>query len=118
MTRNGSRLATDAFHHIPITANGIDGVVEEVETGFVEPRSKMLLGYRKPDAVGKTLTQRPRRNLDAGRQSIFRVPRRLAVQLPEILYVFKRKVITREIKKTVLQHTRMTRGQYEPVPVG
>src|SRR5512138_2134341 len=84
-------------------------------SGLVELRCEMRSGDRHPHAVGKSLPERTRRHLDAGGQSIFRMPRCLAAKLAEILNILQREVISRQMQQGIKQHRTMPTRKDEAV---
>src|SRR5262249_41159357 len=84
------RFGRNTLHQAAITANGIDVVVEDLETGLVVTAGEPLLGDRHPDAGGNALPQGTSRSLDARHPMIFRVTGRLAVELAEPADVVER----------------------------
>ena len=64
--RERRRLAGDPLHDVAFAAEREGAVVDDVETGPVEPRRQHPLGDRHPDRVRETLTERPGGHLDPG----------------------------------------------------
>ena len=73
----------DTFHHAAVAADGINVVVEHVETGLVVPAGEPFLGDGHTDARSDALSEGASRGFHAGYPVIFRMPRSLAVELPE-----------------------------------
>ena len=90
MAGQRGRLRADAFHQAAVAADRVDVVVEQVEAGPVVAAGQPLARDRHADAGGDPLAQRTGRRLDAGHPVIFRVPRRLAVELAEVADVVER----------------------------
>ena len=67
------------------------------------------------DAVGKTLAKRPSRNLDAVGQNIFRVSRRLRVQLAKTFELIERQIVSCQVQQRVKQHRTVSRRQQKTV---
>src|SRR5262245_57430563 len=83
-------LRCHALHQTAIAANGINVVVEDLETGPVVSAGEPLLRDRHADACGHALSQRAGRGLDAGYPVILRMTRRLTVELTETADVVDR----------------------------
>jgi hypothetical protein len=64
-------------------------------------------GHRQTDTVAKTLTKRSCGRLDARRDATLGVARRDAAPFAKMLDLFKRKIITGEVKQTVKQLLKM-----------
>src|SRR6185437_10658977 len=73
MTGKGSRFGRHAFHHISVAADGVDRVVEDIVTGFIETCRETLLRDGHADAVCESLAQWSRGDLDPGCEAIFRM---------------------------------------------
>jgi hypothetical protein len=54
------RLAANPLHDVAFAAKREGAVVDDVETGLVEPRRQHALGHRHPYGVREPLTERPR----------------------------------------------------------
>ena len=79
-------LVRDAFHHVAVTTDRVDVVVEDflaVRGPLPEP------GDRQADRSGDTLAERTGGGLDAGGQVRFRVTGGGRVELAEVLDVFE-----------------------------
>ncbi len=86
---------------------------------------------RHAHAGGHALSQRPGGGFDPRRPAIFRVPRTLAVELPEVLDIFQRdaqpaqslilgihRFHLAQVQHRVQQHGRVSHRQHEPVAIG
>jgi len=73
----------DALHHATVAANGINVVVEHLETGPVIAGGKPFLGDRHSNARGDALAERASRGFHAGRPVVLEMTRSLAVELAE-----------------------------------
>ena len=93
-------------------------VVDDSVAIAVELGSEGFLCQRHPDGVGDALPQRPGRGLDAGGIAIFRVARRLAVELAELFQIFNGKFVPGEMQEGIDQHRAVPVGQHEPVAIG
>ena len=118
MPRQRCRLVRGAFHHLTIGDKGVDLMLEDGETGFIEARGKVFLRYRHAHAVGEALSQRPGGRLDAEVRLIFGMSRRLATPLPELLQVFHAERKAGEIEQSIEQHRAVPGGENEAVAVG
>ena len=78
------RLGADALHHAAVAADRVDVVVEDLEARAVVAAGEPFPGDRHADAGGDALAQRAGGGLDAGDPVIFRMARRLAVELAEV----------------------------------
>ena len=90
MAGERGRLRADAFHQAAVAADRVDVVVEDLEAGLVVAAGEPLARDRHADAGGDALPQRTGRRLDARHPVIFRMPRRLAVELAEVADVVER----------------------------
>src|ERR1041385_3302107 len=83
-------LARDALHHVAVTTDGINVVIEQLKARLVEVRGLPLPGDRHANAVGHALAQRAGGGLNAGSQAIFGVAGTFAIELAEVLDVIER----------------------------
>ena len=83
----GSRFATNTFHHVSVAAKGIDLVIKNLELRPVITRFQPLTGDRHAHAVADPLTQRPGGGLDSRGDTVLGMSRRFAVELAEALDV-------------------------------
>src|SRR4029077_20729337 len=84
MAGQRGRLRADPFHHAAVAADSIDVIVKYIEANAVVTISQPSACDRHADTGGNSLTQRTGCRLDAGDPMIFRVSRRLAVELAEV----------------------------------
>ncbi len=104
-------------------------VVEQVEARLVVALRQEALRNRHADAVGHALRQRPRGRLHARRHPVFRVTRRHAAELAELLDVVQRDRVRSlvlvllvgrdigQVQQPVQQHRCVADRQNETVPV-
>src|SRR3954447_6739865 len=71
MPRKRSGLAAYAFHHVTVATDGIDVVVENVETRLVVVRRQPIGCDRHADAVSNPLPQRSSSGFNASSDAIF-----------------------------------------------
>src|SRR5580765_8623486 len=64
MTGERTGLVTNALHKIAVRTDAVDKIINDRKASFVKSCRKMRLRDTHPDAVCKTLTERPRRHLD------------------------------------------------------
>src|SRR5438270_13405457 len=83
----------------------------------VELRGQMRFCHGHADAVRKTLTQRAGSDLDAGRQSVFRVSRCFRSPLAKVLDLVERKLIAGQMQQRVKQHASVARRKQEAIAV-
>ena len=127
--RGGFRA--DALHQAAVAANGVDVVVEDLVVRPVVPAGQPLARDRHADAGGNPLTQRTGRRLDSRDPVIFRMPRRLAVELAEMADVVERdrrlaqplvlrihRAGARQMQDGPQQHRGMAVRQDEAVAIG
>ena len=125
------RLRADAFHQAAVAADRIDVVVEDVEARLVVAAGEPFLGDGHADAGGDALAQRAGRGLDARDPMVFRMPRRLAVELAKVADVVERdrrlaqplvigvhRLRLRQMQHRPEQHRGMAVGEHEPIAVG
>ena len=117
-TGQGSHFVGDAFHQAAVAQERIGVVVHNVVARAVELRRQGFLGQRETNGVGNALPQRAGRGFDTRRVTVFRVPRSLGVQLPEVLDVVNANVVPAQVQQGVLQHGAMAVRQYKTVTVG
>src|ERR1700751_3001177 len=86
MSRKGSGLASDPFHHASVSAKGVDVKVEKtVEARAVVTRSQPLPGHGNANAGGDALAERSSRRLYARCPAVLRVPRAASIHLAKWL---------------------------------
>ena len=78
-------------------------MIDKRETILVELRAQMRRTHCHADAVGEALPQRAGRNLDARRQDVLRVPRRLRAPLAEVRQLLlRRRLVTGQVQVGVV----------------
>ena len=130
MAGQRSRFRSDAFHHAAVAADGIDVVVEDVESGLVVTVGKPLLGDGHADARGDALAERTGGGFDARDPVVFRMAGRLAVELAKLADVVERhrrlpdhlvigihRLDSGEMEHGPEQHRGVTVRQDEPVAI-
>ena len=90
MPRQRCRLRGDAFHQAAVAANGINAVIENVESRLVIAASQPLLGNGHTHTRGDALSERAGGRLDARDPVVFRMARRFAVDLAKTADVIER----------------------------
>jgi hypothetical protein len=110
-------LARDALHQVAVGADGEDPVVHDLVPDAVVAVGQKSLGHRHPHAVGKSLPERPRGRLDAGRQEVLGVARGDGARLTEALYLVQRQVVAGQVQHRILQDRSVSGGEDEAVPV-
>src|SRR5215469_923181 len=83
MSRQRCSLRRYTFHQAPVTTDGINVVVEDVETRPIVAVSKPLLSDRHANARCRTLSERSSCGLNARYPVVFRMPGRFAIELAE-----------------------------------
>ena len=93
MTGQRGRFGSDAFHHAAVAAHSVDIVVENVEPRPVVVAGEPFLGDGHADAGGDSLAERAGGGFNARYPMVFRVARRLAVELakaPDVVERYRR----------------------------
>ena len=109
------RLLADAFHQAAVAGYTIGEVVDDCVT---EPRIDEAFGQRHADGIGETLTQRPRRRLDAGCVAVLGVARRLGAELAEVGELVHRHArIAGQMQQRIEQHRAVPGGEDEAIAV-
>ena len=103
MTGQGSRLGGDPFHQVAVAGQGIGMVVDDRVTGAIEARGQGRFGNRHTHGIGQALSQGTGGGLDAGRQTVSRVPRGAAVPLAEALQFLQRQVEAGQMQQGIQQ---------------
>ncbi|KWV86533.1 hypothetical protein PFLmoz3_03966 [Pseudomonas fluorescens] len=85
----GRGFAADAFHHVAVTAQGVDVVVKQHLAVAVEALSQPTLGHGHAHAVGAALAQRAGGGFYACGHAVLRVARGLGAHLPELLDILE-----------------------------
>ncbi len=119
------------FHHIAVTAEDVDVIVEQGGVGCIEMCAQPAAGNRHAHRIAATLAQRPGRRLYTGGDAVFRVARRLGIELTEVFDVVEadrglagRLAIgvdlldRRHMQQRIEQHRGVTARQHEPVAIG
>ncbi len=126
--RDRSRFAADAFHEVPVAAQRVHIVTEQVETRLVIACGEPLPGHGHAYAGADALTQRPGRHLDSRRFAILRMPGAGATQLTKVAKVVQRNgrpvqhlavldfADSNQVQYRVQQHRGVSAGQDKPVP--
>ena len=117
MTGERGGFTGDAFHQVAVGDDAVDVMVEHGEAFAVKPGREMRAAHRHADAVGEPLAERPRCDLDAGREHVLRVAGSLRLPLAEALQFFEREVIARQVEERVDEHRAVPGGEQEAVAV-
>lgn len=112
-----SRFAGHAFHQVAVAANAVSIVVDDFQIAFIVSRRKLRFRQSHADGHRQTLAQRSRRGVYARSMSEFRVARRFAAPLAELLDFFHRQIIPAQMQQAVQQHRAVSGGQDEAVAV-
>ena len=88
----------DAFHQAAVAEEDVGAMVDDLVARTVEFVGQQLFRHRHADGVGDALAERSGGGLDPRRVAVFRVPRRLAVQLAEVLQIINRKIVTGQVQ--------------------
>ena len=117
--RAGERrgFVRDAFHQAAVAHEHPGAVVDDGEFGPVEALRQQFFGERHADGVGEALAERPGRGFHARRHEVFRMARRLRIELAEVLELVHRQVVAGQVQQRVLQHRAVAVGQDEAVAV-
>ncbi len=107
----------DPLHQAAVAAKHEGAVIDDRMFAAVERQRELLLGDCHPDRRGEALAQRAGGGLDAGGQAVFRMARRLRMELAEVFQFVERQVVAGQVQQAVQQHGAMAVGQYESVPV-
>ncbi len=118
MPRQRARLRRHTFHQVAIAGDHPGLVVDDLETFAIESRRQPPFGDRHPHRVAHTLSERTGRGLHPGGVAVFRMAGRLGVQLPKVLQLFHRQVVTTQVQQRVDQCRGMATGEHETVAVG
>ncbi len=94
-------LAGHAFHQVAVAANRVRVVVDDVEAFAVVDSRHMLFGHRHADSHRDPLSQWTRGRIHPRRMPEFRVPRRFASPLTEIVQVFQRNIVFHQVQHRV-----------------
>ena len=110
-------LAGDPLHDVAFAAEREGAVVDDVETGPVEPRRQHPLGDRHPDRVRETLTERPGGHLDPWRHAPLGMTWRARAPLAELRDVVNRQVVATQMQTGVKEHRRVAAREHEAVAI-
>ena len=108
----------DAFHHAAVAQEAVGAVVDDVKAFAVEFGREHLFGKRHADGIGDALPERTGGGLHARGHAHFGMTGRLAAELTEVLDVFHRNVVARQVQHRVLQHGAVTVRENEAVAGG
>src|SRR5215211_9135890 len=97
----------DTFHQITVGDDPVNVRLDDLMSWLVELRREMRRSYRHSHTLTKSLAEWTRRRLHARCQHIFRMPRRLATELAEVLDLFHGEIISGEVQQRVKQHGAM-----------
>ena len=125
------RFTADAFHHVAVTAQGVDVVVEQHLAATVEAFSQPAPGHGHAHTVGAALTEGTGGGFHAGGHAVFRVAGGLGTHLPELLDIVQadrrqaRALAvgvnfnhTGQMQQRIQQHRGMPHRQHKAVAVG
>ena len=109
-------LVADPLHEAAVAGDDI-GVM--IDRAVAEAGVEHAFAQRHADRVGQPLAQRAGRGLDTRRVAVFRVARRLAAELAEILDLLQgHGLVAGQVEQAVEQHGAVARREHEAVPVG
>ncbi len=121
----------DAFHQVAVAAEDIDIVVEQFGVRLVEVRAQPAAGNGHADGIAAALAERPCGGLNARGDAVFRMARRLGIELAEGFDVVEtdRRLAgrfavgvdlldARDVQQAVEQHRSVAAGQDEAVAIG
>ena len=109
------RLVADALHQATVTGDHERVVVLRLGA---EPGAQVPLGDRHADGVGESLTERSRRDLDAGGVAGLGVAGCGRLPLAEVPQIVEFEAVAGQEQQRVLQDRRVAVGEDEPVTVG
>src|SRR5438105_542040 len=98
----------DAFHHVAITADGINAVVDQLVIRLIEMSGQPALSNRHADGVGDALSQRACRGFYAWSKAVFRVAGGFGIPLTKLLELRERKIVAGQMQQRVKQHGSVT----------
>src|SRR6185369_6185821 len=107
----------NTFHHAAVAEEGVGEVIDQFVARPVELRRQQPFGDRHADRVGNTLPERAGGGLDAGREAVLRMARRLRAELAEALQLRHRQVVAGQVQQRVQQHRAVPVGEHEAVAV-
>ena len=108
-----ARLRGNAFLQTAVARETNHVLVENHVLGGVEPRRGHLRRHRHADGIRDALPERPGSAFHARRFKKLRMPRRLAVQLPELLDLFHRQIVSAQVEPGVKEHAAVSGRQNE-----
>jgi hypothetical protein len=111
------RLVRDPLHQVTVAGQHPGAVVEQLEPRPVEARGEVALGEREADGGAEPLAERPGGHLDAGRQAVLRMARRLRAPLAEALELVERQVVAGQVQQRVEQRRGVPGREHEAVAV-
>ena len=115
--RQRTGLVRYAFHQAAVAQQNPGPVVDDFMLRAVEFGCQQPFGKRHSHRVGQTLTQWPRRGLDADLDVEFRVAGRVRAKLPEGLELVDVQGVAGQVRGAVQEHGTVPVGQYQPVAV-
>ena len=83
MARGGGRLRADPLHHVAVTRQHIDVVVEQLIARLVVAVGEVALRHRDAHGIAAALAERACGGLHAARHAVFGMAGRFAVHLAE-----------------------------------
>ncbi len=107
----------DSLHQATVAEEDPGAVIDNLVAGPVEFIGQQLLGHGHADSVGDALAERAGGGLDARRVAVFRMARRLAVQLAKVLQVLDAEVIAGQVQQGIDQHRAVAIGEHETVAI-
>ncbi len=106
----------DALHEIAVRGDHIGAVIDEIVAVFGVQHA---LGHGHADRGGDALSERAGGGLDARRHEVFRVARRLGIELAEILQLIDRHPLhAGQVQQRVEQHGAVAGRENEAVAIG
>ena len=112
-----SGFGSHSFLQTAVASQANDLVVEDLVFGCVEMSTRHLGGNGHADGIPDSLAKRAGGTLHTRGFPEFGMTGRLAVQLSEVLDFLKRKIEPGEMEPAVKEHTPVTGGQNETIPI-
>ena len=78
-------------------------MIDDVEPVAVEALRQEGFGHREAERIAAALSERSGRDFDTRRVAVFGMAGRLRTPLAELLQVFEREIVARQIEQCVLQ---------------
>ncbi|MNZ93747.1 hypothetical protein D3C78_1128290 [compost metagenome] len=103
MSCHGHRLIGDPFHQTAISDKRIRIMIDYRKTILVEFRGQMSFSHCHPDCIRDSLPQGTCCRIYSIGMAKFRMSRRLAVQLTELLQIINRYLIAGQMQEAVQQ---------------